>query len=59
MFLLIEQNMKVDELMLADIGPKFENHEVFPARTNTGLDLFVCGNAIYLFFWEQLDLAYC
>ncbi|RXH80576.1 hypothetical protein DVH24_004490 [Malus domestica] len=29
------QNMKVDELMLADIGPKFENHEVFPARTNT------------------------
>lgn len=30
------QNLLVDELKLAEIGPKFEHHEVFPARTNTG-----------------------
>lgn len=38
-FLLLvgmEQNLQVDELKLAEIGPKFENHVVFPARTNTG-----------------------
>lgn len=34
--LLIKQDLQVDELKLADIGPKFENHAVFPARTNTG-----------------------
>ncbi|GAB2281888.1 hypothetical protein Dimus_016451 [Dionaea muscipula] len=33
--LLIEHNLQVDELNLAEIGPKFENHDVFPARTNT------------------------
>ncbi|KAG5584565.1 hypothetical protein H5410_044999 [Solanum commersonii] len=30
------QELQVDELKLADIGPKFEHHEMFPARTNTG-----------------------
>jgi diaminopimelate epimerase len=34
--LLIQQNLQVDELKLAEIGPKFEHHEMFPARTNTG-----------------------
>lgn len=29
--------MQVDELNLAQIGPKFEHHKMFPARTNTGL----------------------
>ncbi|KAM7264264.1 hypothetical protein ACFE04_001947 [Oxalis oulophora] len=29
------QNLQVDELNLAAIGPKFEHHAVFPARTNT------------------------
>lgn len=34
--LWIKQNLQVDELKLAEIGPKFEHHEMFPARTNTG-----------------------
>ncbi|RHN46640.1 putative diaminopimelate epimerase [Medicago truncatula] len=28
------QNLLVDELKLAEIGPKFEHYEMFPARTN-------------------------
>jgi len=35
-FDVLQQNLLVDELKLAEIGPKFEHHEVFPARTNTG-----------------------
>lgn len=34
--LVMKQNLQVDELNLADIGPKFEHHAMFPARTNTG-----------------------
>ena len=34
--LVIKQNLQVDELDLAKIGPSFEHHEMFPARTNTG-----------------------
>ena len=30
------QKLKVDDLNLPEIGPKFEHHEMFPARTNTG-----------------------
>lgn len=30
------QVLQVDDLKLSDIGPKFEHHEMFPARTNTG-----------------------
>lgn len=36
----LKQNLQVDELNLPQIGPKFEHHEMFPARTNTGQ--FVC-----------------
>lgn len=32
----VKQELKVDDLNLPEIGPKFENHEMFPARTNTG-----------------------
>ncbi|KAI8020405.1 Actin-depolymerizing factor 2 [Camellia lanceoleosa] len=32
----MKKNLQVDELNLAQIGPKFEHHEMFPARTNTG-----------------------
>ena len=35
--LVSNQNLKVDDLNLPEIGPKFEHHEMFPARTNTGL----------------------
>lgn len=30
------QALQVDDLRLAEIGPKFEHHVMFPARTNTG-----------------------
>lgn len=30
------QALEVDDLKLGDIGPKFEHHEMFPSRTNTG-----------------------
>lgn len=33
---VVEQDLQVDELNLAEIGPKFEKHVMFPARTNTG-----------------------
>ncbi|KAL6501443.1 hypothetical protein OROGR_026576 [Orobanche gracilis] len=36
------KNLEVNELNLAEIGPKFEHHMVFPARTNTGATL-ACG----------------
>lgn len=35
-FPCVNQNLKVDDLNLPEIGPKFEHHEMFPARTNTG-----------------------
>lgn len=31
----------MDELNLAEIGPKFEHHAMFPARTNTGVNQFL------------------
>lgn len=34
------QVLQLDELKLGDIGPLFEHHEVFPARTNTGWFFF-------------------
>lgn len=34
--MVFEQNLQVDALNLAEIGPKFEHHVMFPARTNTG-----------------------
>lgn len=30
------QGLQVDDLKLAEIGPKFEHHQMFPSRTNTG-----------------------
>ncbi|CAN6576405.1 unnamed protein product [Malus baccata var. baccata] len=47
------QNMKVDELMLADIGPKFENHEVFPARTNTEFVQVFTPSHLKMRVWER------
>lgn len=35
-YLAMFQGLNVDELNLAEIGPKFEHHTMFPARTNTG-----------------------
>lgn len=58
----IEQNLKVDKLNLAEIGPKFEHHSVFPARTNTGQilsyygDVFFTGNESNTFLYKVLYL---
>jgi hypothetical protein len=32
----LKQELEVDGIKLAEVGPKFEHHEMFPARTNTG-----------------------
>lgn len=34
---LLLQELNVDSLPLEQIGPLFEHHEMFPARTNTGV----------------------
>ncbi|CAN6723823.1 unnamed protein product [Malus baccata var. baccata] len=47
------QNLKVDELKLADIGPKFENHEVFPARTNTEFVQVFTPSHLKMRVWER------
>lgn len=44
----MQQDLQVDELNLADIGPKFEHHEMFPARTNTGQFKSQRGEIYYL-----------
>jgi hypothetical protein len=36
------QVLQVDDLKLSEIGPKFELHEMFPARTNTGNSFIYC-----------------
>ena len=36
MLIGFQQVLQVDNLKLSEIGPKFEHHEMFPARTNTG-----------------------
>ncbi|XP_028956991.2 diaminopimelate epimerase, chloroplastic-like isoform X2 [Malus sylvestris] len=46
-------NLKVDELKLADIGPKFENHEVFPARTNTEFVQVYTPSHLKMRVWER------
>ena len=36
MLIGFQQVLQVDDLKLSEIGPNFEHHEMFPARTNTG-----------------------
>lgn len=38
--LFLNQNLQVDKLNLAEIGPKFERHDMFPAKTNTSWFFF-------------------
>ncbi|XP_068330159.1 diaminopimelate epimerase, chloroplastic-like isoform X2 [Pyrus communis] len=47
------KNLKVDELKLAEIGPKFENHEVFPARTNTEFVQVFTRSHLKMRVWER------
>lgn len=43
----------VDEFPLAQIGPLFENHKVFPKRTNTEFVELVNRNEIRMRVWER------
>ncbi|KAH9610292.1 hypothetical protein KSS87_005662 [Heliosperma pusillum] len=48
-----EQNLVVDQLNLADIGPKFEHHNVFPARTNTEFVEVFSRSHLKMRVWER------
>ncbi|KAL4354034.1 hypothetical protein GQ457_06G007830 [Hibiscus cannabinus] len=47
------QNLTVDELNLAVVGPKFEHHEMFPARTNTEFVEVVSHEHLKMRVWER------
>ncbi|KAE8099458.1 hypothetical protein FH972_017439 [Carpinus fangiana] len=47
------QNLQVDELKLAEIGPKFEHHEMFPARTNTEFVQVFSPSHLKMRVWER------
>ncbi|KAJ4885252.1 hypothetical protein Rs2_35345 [Raphanus sativus] len=46
-------NLKVDELNLPEIGPKFEHHEMFPARTNTEFVEVLSRSHLKMRVWER------
>lgn len=47
------QNLQVDELNLADIGPKFEHHNMFPARINTEFVQVYSRSHVKMRVWER------
>ncbi|WJX84525.1 diaminopimelate epimerase [Trifolium repens] len=47
------QNLLVDELKLAEIGPNFEHHEMFPARTNTEFVQVLSDSHLKMRVWER------
>lgn len=47
------QNLQVDELNLAEIGPKFEHHVMFPARTNTEFVQVYSRSHLKMRVWER------
>ncbi|GAA0161460.1 hypothetical protein LIER_17771 [Lithospermum erythrorhizon] len=47
------EDLVVDELNLADIGPKFEHHAVFPARTNTEFVQVISPTHLKMRVWER------
>ncbi|KAK9078600.1 hypothetical protein SSX86_002657 [Deinandra increscens subsp. villosa] len=48
-----DENLVVDELNLADIGPKFEHHKLFPARTNTEFVQVFSRSHLKMRVWER------
>ncbi|CAH2064216.1 unnamed protein product [Thlaspi arvense] len=46
-------NLKVDDLNLQEIGPKFEHHEMFPARTNTEFVQVLSRSHLKMRVWER------
>ncbi|KAK4783698.1 hypothetical protein SAY86_008072 [Trapa natans] len=47
------QNLMIDKLNLAEIGPKFEHHEMFPARTNTEFVQVFSKSHLKMRVWER------
>ncbi|KAK6942917.1 Diaminopimelate epimerase, DapF [Dillenia turbinata] len=47
------QDQVVDELNLAEIGPKFEHHSMFPARTNTEFAQVFSPSHVKMRVWER------
>ncbi|MCL7025992.1 hypothetical protein MKW94_017509 [Papaver nudicaule] len=47
------KNLLVDDLNLSEIGPKFEHHEVFPARTNTEFVQVFSRSHLKMRVWER------
>ncbi|KAJ0657401.1 putative diaminopimelate epimerase [Helianthus annuus] len=47
------QNLVVDEINLAEIGPKFEHHTLFPARTNTEFVQVFSRSHLKMRVWER------
>ncbi|WOL04799.1 diaminopimelate epimerase, chloroplastic [Canna indica] len=45
--------LQVDELKLEDIGPMFEHHEMFPARTNTEFVQVISRSHLKMRVWER------
>ncbi|XP_042429374.1 diaminopimelate epimerase, chloroplastic-like [Zingiber officinale] len=45
--------LQLDELKLGDIGPLFEHHEVFPARTNTEFVQVISPSHLKMRVWER------
>ncbi|XP_031118080.1 diaminopimelate epimerase, chloroplastic [Ipomoea triloba] len=47
------KDLLVDEINLAEIGPKFENHIMFPARTNTEFVQVLSSSHLKMRVWER------
>ncbi|OVA18278.1 Diaminopimelate epimerase [Macleaya cordata] len=47
------KTLQVDDLNLSEIGPKFEHHEVFPARTNTEFVQVYSRSHLKMRVWER------
>ncbi|XP_077214303.1 diaminopimelate epimerase family protein isoform X2 [Tasmannia lanceolata] len=45
--------LQVDDLKLAEIGPKFEHHEMFPSRTNTEFVEVFSPSHLKMRVWER------
>ncbi|CAI9273357.1 unnamed protein product [Lactuca saligna] len=48
-----DDNLVVDELNLAEVGPKFEHHALFPARTNTEFVQVFSRSHLKMRVWER------
>ncbi|CAI9108766.1 OLC1v1008449C1 [Oldenlandia corymbosa var. corymbosa] len=49
----LSENLEVDELNLGEIGPKFEHHFMFPARTNTEFVQVFSPTHLKMRVWER------